>query len=509
MDILTINTILESIAESLDISDDTFAKAESRYKNIGTWLNRSDSIIRFKSPNIYPQGSINLGTIIKPINDADEYDVDLVCELNYLKNEISQKRLKELVGKEIQDYIKAYKIKNPLEEGNRCWTLQYEDNINFHIDILPCVPDSKNFKLLLEKRGFKDVRFSDTAIAITDKKNPNYQIISSDWNYSNPKGYLAWFKDCMKKEFDRKRILLAERMYKSIEEVPEYKVKTTLQQAIQILKRHRDIIFSNDLSNKPISIIITTLGAMCYAGESNLYDALMNILNNMSSKIKVNNDDFVILNPVDPRENFADKWNNDRDKAKIFFEWLDKARNDFSNFAQAEDIEMLFESAKPILGEQLIKKSFNNYKEEFKKSVGVVPIDSITHAINLPHRQRLQYPISIGGYVYVSAKSIYDGHRIRDLVSGGFPIQKDVSLRFKAMTNISRPFNVLWQVVNTGAEAKRYNQLRGGFYDGEIESYGLERKESSKYRGTHFVECFIIKNGYCVARSGEFIVNIM
>jgi hypothetical protein len=509
MDKPAINTIFEKIAETLDISEEAFAKAESRYQNIGKWLNRTDSKIRHKSPNIYPQGSINLGTIIKPINEVDEYDFDLVCEINYLKNEITQEKLKELVGNEIRDYINAYKLKNPIKEGNRCWTLQYEDNINFHIDILPCVPDSHNFKLLLEKRGFKNVNFSDTAIAITDKNNPQYKNISLDWNFSNPKGYLSWFKDCMKKEFERKRNLLAEKMHKSFEKVPEYKVKTTLQQTIQILKRHRDIMFCNDSTNKPISIIITTLGAMCYTGESNLYDALMNILHNMSSKIQIENGHYIIFNPVDPRENFADKWKNNQDKSRRFFEWLDKARNDFSNFVKTEDVEILFESAQPILGEQLIKKSFNNYKEEFSKSVGLVPANTVTHTINLPQRQKLQYPISLNGNVYVTAKSIYDGYRSRDLVSGGFPIKKDVSLRFIATTNITRPFTVLWQVVNTGAEARRLNQLRGGFYEGDIGSYGLERQESTKYRGTHFVECFIIKNKLCVARSGEFIVNIM
>ncbi|WP_197996831.1 nucleotide-binding domain-containing protein, partial [Gimesia chilikensis] len=30
----------------------------------------------------------------------------------------------------------------------------------------------------------------------------------------------------------------------------------------------------------------------------------------------------------------------------------------------------------------------------------------------------------------------------------------------------------------------------------------------TKFPGMHWVECFVVKNGVCVARSGEFVVNI-
>jgi hypothetical protein len=269
-------------------------------------------------------------------------------------------------------------------------------------------------------------------------------------------------------------------------------------------------MFENDSHNKPISIIITTLCAMCYSGEPDLYDALINILNTMGSNIKLNNGEYIILNPVDPRENFADKWKTDQVKAKYFYEWLEKAKNDFSNFLQSDDVNILFESAQPILGEKLIKKSFNSYRDEFKKDVGNIPVNHVSKRFDVSHRQELNYPIRIyDGIVSVICKSVYDGYRTKSLINGGYPIKKKVDLYFKASTNIARPFLVLWQVVNTGAEAKRVNQLRGDFYEGEYSSYGLERKESTQYKGIHFVECFIIKNGYCVARSGEFIVNIM
>ena len=75
----------------------------------------------------------------------------------------------------------------------------------------------------------------------------------------------------MEIEFNARREFLAESMQEArVEDVPEYQVKTPLQQGIQILKRHRDIMFVEDPDDKPISIIITTLAAHAYNNESYL-----------------------------------------------------------------------------------------------------------------------------------------------------------------------------------------------------------------------------------------------
>jgi len=86
------------------------------------------------------------------------------------------------------------------------------------------------------------------------------------------------------------------------------------------------------------------------------------------------------------------------------------------------------------------------------------------------------------------------------------PLPKGIDLEFEAETTVPKPFTVHWQVVNTGDEAYRANQLRGDFYDSQ--KSGRSRGESTKYRGMHWVEAFVVKDGVCVARTGEFVVNI-
>ena len=68
--------------------------------------------------------------------------------------------------------------------------------------------------------------------------------------------------------------------------VPAYKEKKSpLQRVVQILKRHRDLMFNGDES-KPISIIITTLAARAYNKETDVLDALVNVVNSMERYIE-------------------------------------------------------------------------------------------------------------------------------------------------------------------------------------------------------------------------------
>ncbi len=355
--------LLESIAKALDISDSHYEQAVRRYESIGKWLERDESKVAGYSPEIYPQGSFALGTVTKPIFETDEYDLDLVNELNLKKNEITQEVLKNLVGYEVKSYAWANNMNSPAKEGRRCWTLSYADGAQFHMDILPAIPDIESFKELLESQGYPLSTWADSAIAITDKTLPNYSCIDPDWPRSNPKGYAAWFRSRMEIEFNARREFLAESMQARVDEVPEYRIKTPLQQSIQILKRHRDIMFVEDPDDKPISIIPTTLAGHAYNNESDLLDALQNIIKGMPHYIQSINGVTWIPNPVNPLENFADKWQEQPQREKNFYEWLQQVQQDLDKVLELADIPGVAESLKPCLGERVVNEAVRSLPE--------------------------------------------------------------------------------------------------------------------------------------------------
>lgn len=294
---------LSQIADELNITDTMLDRAVSSYGAVGKWL--SDGIALDVS--IEPQGSVSLGTVIRPISDKDEYDIDLVCLLKNGRG-LPLYYIKSLVG----DRLKAHgTYQHMLEpEGKRCWTMQYEE---FHMDILPCVP--------------KEMYYMEphlTSIMLTHKNEQGHY----EPRFSNPHAYRIWFEDRMKDVLRVEKGHYAARNNIDIAAVPTYRVRTPLQKAIQLMKRHRDILFQHNDENAPISIIITTLAARAYNGEDNVYEALRNIVAKMPLFIERRHDGYWVENPVMSEENFADKWNETPAKATAFYQWLRQLKHD-------------------------------------------------------------------------------------------------------------------------------------------------------------------------------------
>jgi hypothetical protein len=88
-------------------------------------------------------------------------------------------------------------------------------------------------------------------------------------------------------------------------------------------------------------------------------------------------------------------------------------------------------------------------------------------------------------------------------------------LEFRAATDVPHPYQVYWQVVNTGEHARQDRALRG---DDFFQAKNKDRKapssdplvtwECTKYTGVHWIECFVVKDGSLAAR-GRFDVSIV
>lgn len=66
-------------------------------------------------------------------------------------------------------------------------------------------------------------------------------------------------------------------------------------------------------------------------------------------------------------------------------------------------------------------------------------------------------------------------------------------------TNVPKPYEVKWKVLNIGAEAERRNCVRGQIISSNREQE--KRVENSDFWGVHYVECYIIKDELVVARN--------
>ena len=115
------NSLLKSTAQNIDISDEMFEAAEKTYKDLGKWIDQETPDYEI---SIYPQGSFALGTVVRPITNADDYDLDIVCQFKSQYG-LTAKELKVDVVKPL--LVRYKKTSREIEEKKRCWHVEYDD----------------------------------------------------------------------------------------------------------------------------------------------------------------------------------------------------------------------------------------------------------------------------------------------------------------------------------------------------------------------------------------------
>lgn len=379
---------LEVLAHGLDISPTMHQYTVQRYGAISEYIN-SHGI----SANFYPQGSFRTGTVVRPVKDGVEtdFDIDVVCELSASKDATTPKAVKQSVGAVLQESEVYGKKLQP--EEDRCWTLQYDAEliagIGLKLDVVPCVKETQKQILVLQSKNVP-LEFAEQAIAITEKGHGTYF-----WQASNPGGYGDWFDQINRRYLminlqDRKAQFLRENRNlfaatATIEDVPDYYIKSSLQRVIQLIKRHRDIYYGhlrNGKNLRPISAIITTMAAKIAADATvhqidellayvvNGMENYASLLNNRMPKIRFYGDradivqrkehKWVIANPVNPEDNYADSWTNET--AEEFFRWVSALKNDFV-LTPADNEAKYFSALKRGLGLTFVERVLPDSKD--------------------------------------------------------------------------------------------------------------------------------------------------
>ena len=508
---MTINNIfykymegqLKDALSDVEMPESYYEKARTSYGSLKTHLVRSDSSIRGYNPEIFLQGSIRTGTAIKPITDDGSYDVDIVCNLQGLgKEDITQRDLKALVGNEIKSYSSIHSMRKPPHDGKRCWTIEYVDEANFHVDVLPTVDDSEARAFAISMRGF-EVPPTARFMVHTDKRHLCYSSICSDWPSTNPIGYAEWFFEAA--DYESRRLRVAAEKAVSTDEVVPNQVKAPLQQYVQLLKRHRDIFF--DLNRGLVSvrsIVITTLAVRAYEGmepTGSWYEDFVSVVERLPAFIRQADDGgYYLQNPSDPLENFIQDWGEE--EISSFRVW---------HKAVATEIA-------PSKGSLRTGMFNKNPRRELRKALGVPErggqLDrrvsrEAEYVAGLSHHQQHGMTEIDAIPVTVSATKMRSGGKPKSFQSGD-ELPKNVSLQFRAHAENIKRFRVRWQVTNDGQEALRAHCLRGGFYESMTLAGGRKtRRESTSYYGRHYVECILERDGVVYGRSEPFVVNIV
>ena len=358
-----LSLVLNTICAKICVTPTDYKTLEDHFNGLTEVLN--NGIDKRFTPVLRTQGSIRLGTAIKPLRGYG-LDADIICELYNVPTWYTQEDVQEIVGRVLREHEKYNKLLKEPQGGRRCFTIEYADGT--HVDILPCVVN-ENYRQRMLLASSND---EDYILKITDKEDPGFSKETNRdlWHKSNPIGYANKFqKIAIRFEYKNKSMM---EMRASVEPFPEYETKEeklTLQRVVQLLKRHRDVKMGTD-EDKPVSILITTLAEMAFekSGGGNLYTVFSYIVLHLKDYIQYNNGKPVVPNPVLPAENFADKWSEKPRKKRRFDDWYEILKADIQALKILDGVD-LANKLKEIFGENPVNLAYRDMAQKSREDI--------------------------------------------------------------------------------------------------------------------------------------------
>lgn len=334
---LQLEDLLERTCANLQISSTQHRLAEDRYNAIGRWLEATESPLATFRPVIYPQGSLRIGTTVRPLA-RQEYDLDLVCEL-----QLDWKKIRNPVAllDTVEQRLKQNEAyKRMIERKNRCIRLKYANE--FHLDILPACPDG--------------VSCID-CVVVPDRE-------AREWKASNPKGYTAWFES----RAGLFKAVITERVEPMPVQEP-LEVKAPLKRVVQLIKRWRDVTYAKSSDIAPVSIVLTTLAAQCYSGEQSVGEALGNILDGIVAGLPPNGRQrLVVLNPTNYDEDLSEHWDDIQGAYQAFVSGILGFQKAWRAIEQQSGIPSVGSALAALFGEEPTKSAIRQEAESVEKA---------------------------------------------------------------------------------------------------------------------------------------------
>jgi hypothetical protein len=276
---IQIDDLLDKMAASLQLDDTRYDRMKSSYQGLKSWIESDELFFKPYNYDLYPHGSVRILTTVKPLG-KDEFDLDVALHLSYGIPHTPDRVYKEL-KRRLNEHDKYSQL---LELKNRCIRLNYSGD--YHMDILP---------------GIQEFSSDEHCLKIPDRD-------LGHWVSSNPRGYANWFlsKANLASTSILEKALRAENLPND-----NFKYKKPLQRAVQLIKRYRDIYFSENGDYKTSSIILTTIAGNYYNGEDSIFKTVENIVDSIEKVTKESTSRIKILNPVNNNEDFTDKWESE------------------------------------------------------------------------------------------------------------------------------------------------------------------------------------------------------
>lgn len=329
----SLEQLLAQVCEAVQLSPTQHKSAVDKYQAVGRWLGGEGSPLEPLATAIYAQGSMAMGLTVRPRENA-EHDIDLIFEVERI--EVSPMQLYGIVDARLRENA-VYAPRLAVRPPPRCLRLIYA--CDFYLDIVPSRRDPARGK---------------TAIEVPDRE-------LKCWVPNDPLNYQTWFEQrCTTLAIMEKA---APRPVPGL--VPSDQ-KPPLKRVVQLLKRHRDIVFASG-SGAPSSILLTTMAATLYEGEVRLSHALINVLARMQTAVKSAwPRRFSVPNPTNSAEDLCVKFSEEQ--YAEFVQWIVGFNDQARKLVEAQGLDKIASILKALFGEKVTIAVVKSYMEWLKEA---------------------------------------------------------------------------------------------------------------------------------------------
>lgn len=390
--------------------------------------------------NAIPQGSWAHQTIIKPL-PSKEFDADFLVQLEPQRGWSAVRYIDELYDAFRDSGI----YKKRASKKCRCVRIDYAGEC--HVDVVPFVRS--------EKSGPGEIaNHEDDVFEATD-----------------PEGVTAWFDE------------------------QNQAANGQLRRVVRLAKYLRDI--KKTFTAK--SVIFTTLLASRVAEMPSTRfpdtpTALKEVVSALADYLDLYpNEPPSVPDPSMPGATFDHRWPDDPKVYKNFRKMMRSYADRIAAAWKEDDRALSMAAWRDVFGDA--------FGAEIKKEAALAVRDSGLPAVRgekfiTDPEFGIDLPASLPEHVRIDCEVLRkSGFRHGDLRKMG-TVGPDRQLLFSVGACSARqPYEVYWKIRNTGPAASDAEQLRGDIHKSPTQT------ESTKFRGHHWVECYIVQGGRCVAKN--------
>ena len=355
--------LLADVAIRIQLSQPNYQKAVSRYQSVNDWVERDESPLKDRVILFYPQGSMEIGATIASKLRTDEFDIDVVAELDLSSNvppHIPLNLLYEAVrGKPGSRY------RQMVERKTRCVTVHYSDDM--HLDVTPAVrmggmPERQS--LIFHHRPETPGKPGDRIIA-------------------NPYGFAKWFKENTPFDhvfadfFERRAMKYGSQVFgkADIDPVPPQEPLFRKSKAVivlQLLKRWRNVQYDSRATRRPPSIMIAKLVADAANHTECLSDELLFQAEQILSVFQwyKNRRQLIhIVNPVCEKDVLTDRWPESHKDQALFIDDMEDLVQDVKRLVEGCNLAEMQKIMIRLFGEAPTTEVVRTFTEQMGKEI--------------------------------------------------------------------------------------------------------------------------------------------